>query len=138
MIPAFMVLSLAAGNAASPASKLACFQERADEPYLEIDLGPVPCEIDREWKVAIKVDTEKVTFSDKVHNTGITDRSATCEALVLRLRENGFKAEVIDKSKIRVYGHTKDGKFYPVTKGSVETEGLKKEELPKVKNPPKA
>ena len=49
-----------------------------------------------------------------------------------------FKAEVVDKTKVRVYGRMFNDKLIPATKGIVESKDLKPEELPKVKNPPSA
>ncbi len=61
-----------------------------------------------------------------------------CEFLAAFLKNNDFKIEVVDKTKLRVYGYMHDGKLIPATKGKVESKDLKPEELPKVKNPPSA
>lgn len=61
-----------------------------------------------------------------------------CSAWSTLLRINDWKAEVVDKTKLRVYGVISNGKLIPATEGKVESPTLKKDELPKVKNPPKA
>lgn len=103
-----------------------------EKSYVDFDLTPLPCSENRKWQLALKVSTEKTVFVDKTSVTGVTDRFTTCETFVLELREKGFEAEVIDKSKIRVYGAKSGGKFYPAIKGEVESPDLKKEELPTV------
>lgn len=104
----------------------------SDRPYVEFDLTPLPCEENREWSLEIKVSTKRAVITDKCAIKGVTERFANCEAFVLGLQENGYEAEVINKSKIRVYGAKTDGTFYPAIKGSVETKGLRKDEVPKV------
>ena len=46
----------------------------------------------------------------------------------------GCKAEIIGKTRLRVYGQVRDGRFHHALKGSVESEDLKPAELPKVTN----
>ena len=54
------------------------------------------------------------------------------------MKDNRFEAEVVGMTRLRVYGRIWNGKLIPATEGKVESKNLKKEELPKVKNPPKA
>lgn len=104
----------------------------AGKPYVEFDLGPLPCEQNREWEFKFSVSTEKLCYQDSAAVMGATDRSTKCDVFAAELRKNGFEVEVIEKSKIRVYGAKTDDTFYPAIKGSVETKGLKKDEVPKV------
>lgn len=46
-------------------------------------------------------------------------------------------AEIVEGTKIRVYGRTVHGKYYPAVEGQVRTIGLRKEQIPTVKNPPR-
>lgn len=50
----------------------------------------------------------------------------------------GIKAEIVNKTQVRVLGIEKDGKFYPAIKGTVTSKTLPADALPKVTNPPKA
>jgi hypothetical protein len=117
------------------------------EPYVEFDFTKVP------------EGPGKVTLSIKVHTTDpdISYESkyswsmapggppwpkgqvnaVRCENLLHEMKGLKFKAEVVDKTKIRVYGRTFNDKLLPAIKGVVESPDLKKEELPKVKNPGK-
>jgi hypothetical protein len=44
------------------------------------------------------------------------------------------KAVIIGKTRLRVYGKVMNGRFDPALKGSVESDDLKPEELPRVTN----
>lgn len=63
------------------------------------------------------------------------NRETECAAYATSMQINKFKAEVVDKTKLRVYGRIWNDKLIPATKGMVESKDLKPEELPKVKNP---
>lgn len=105
----------------------------AEEAYVEFDFIPVPC-AEGPWKIKVVVESMRkgLMYAEEVTSPNGTPREVLCETYAAGLKEIGFEAKIIDKSKIRVYGVTQDGKFYPATKGSVETEGLKKNEVPKV------
>jgi hypothetical protein len=51
---------------------------------------------------------------------------------------NRWRAKVVDNTKLRVYGRNFNDKLIPAIEGKVTSPNLKKEEMPKVKNPPKA
>lgn len=48
------------------------------------------------------------------------------------------KAEIVDKTKVRVLGVQKNGKFYPAVLGTMKSKSIPLKDLPKVINPPKA
>ena len=107
------------------------------EPYVEFDFTTMPVE-ERSWHITVNVETalKNLTFVEDDHAPDRGQREALCCGLAIRMESVGFKADVIDKSKVRVYGAVFDGKFYPATKGIVKSPDLKKNELPKVTNPP--
>lgn len=107
-------------------------------PCVEFDMNPLPCTRGG-WRLTITVLTDRVEYTDKVGPTvAPIDLFDFCDGFVIEMKRQGFKVEIADKSKIRVYGVTKDGKFYPATEGKVTSPDLNKDELPKVTNPPKA
>ena len=107
------------------------------EPYVEFDFNTLGGG-EGNMRLTIKVSTthKDVTFSDESNGPRGFSRELLCGLFASGLKETGFKAEVVDKSKIRVYGCTREGKYYPATKGEATSPDLKKDELPKVKNPP--
>lgn len=108
------------------------------ENYVEFDFTTMPTE-KGPWRLTYRVETtlDKIRFADETGAPNGAPREALCESLAHVLEETGFKTELVEKSKIRVYGACYDGKFYPATRGIVESPNLKKEQLPKVTNPSK-
>jgi hypothetical protein len=109
------------------------------ESYVEFDFTSMPCE-KGPWELVLTVETTLKNFSaiaDPAAPDGIR-RDALCENIVASLEDIGFRAEVVEKSKVRVYGGIFDGKFRPAARGTAESQQLKREHLPKVANPPKA
>jgi hypothetical protein len=104
-----------------------------EEAYIEIDFTPMPCE-KGPWKLTVTVEStlKELTYSEVVNSDGIP-REVLCETIASGLKDVRFKAQVVEKSKLRVYGATFQGKFYPATKGKVESPDLKKDELPTIK-----
>ena len=107
----------------------------APPTYVEFDFTPLPETVGRKWSLTFKVTTtqEDAIYSDKIGPVeGYLERHALCVVLMIGLDEKGYKTEVINKSKIRVYGRTVEGKFYPVVKGIVTSDELMKDELPTI------
>jgi hypothetical protein len=52
------------------------------------------------------------------------------------LERGGVKAEIVDKTKVRVLGREKDGKLHPPVKGTAASKTLPAAKLPKITNPP--
>jgi hypothetical protein len=100
-------------------------------PYVEFDCDPVPRQ--GKWELKIKVSTEKLVYEYQVATTNGDDPESLADSFAKGARGKGFKVEVIDKVKVRVYGATTDGKFHPATKGGVESPDLEKNALPTVK-----
>ena len=115
--------------------------ELGSEPFVEFDFTTMPDgnETDRGWRLKLEVMTslKDLMFRSQRHapNRG-PPRETLCLSLAMGLEWAGFKAEVVDKSKVRVYGAVFDGRFYPATRGIVESPNLRPNELPKVTNPP--
>ncbi len=106
--------------------------------YVDFDFKPLPETVGRKWTMTVKVETTQagVVYSDRVGPVeGYLERLGLCEALVSGMEEAGFKAEVVYESRVRVYGRTVGGKYYPAVKGIIEAPDLKKDELPKVRGP---
>lgn len=108
--------------------------------YVEFDFAPLPRTgmggYDIHFTLLTSDKDIKVAEGTKFFRE--TDASTNCEFLASYLKNNGFKIDVVDKTKLRVYGYVLNGKLIPATKGIVKSKDLKPEELPKVKNPPQA
>lgn len=123
-------------------------EKKVQEPYVEFDLSPLP-EGPGILSLSIKVETTDpdISFETKIQRqiptggmpapVGQTNMG-TCEHLVDSMKQMKFRAEVVNQTKIRVYGRPFNDTFLPATRGTVTSPDLKKDELPKVKNPPKA
>lgn len=103
--------------------------------YFEVDLSTLPINEKWAWSFKINVLTERTTLTDGPNNDGISNVEAICNSLVFVFDEVGYKVKVVDKSKIRIYGKIYEGRYWPATNVRiVETKGLKKEEIPRVKS----
>jgi len=110
-----------------------------DDTFVEFDIAPLPTGGPDEppWQSAWDI-----SFGPKDPNGGIRvqtdiDPAKPCEVLdgVLEsFLDFSCKAEIIGKTRLRVYGRVAEGRFLPVLKGSVDSDDLKPEELPKVTN----
>lgn len=47
----------------------------------------------------------------------------------------GCRAEVVGRTRVRLYGHVRQGRYHPALRGSVDSDDLKPGELPRVTNP---
>lgn len=123
-------LALLAG-ATSPTIPTA--DDKKEEPYIEIDFTRMP---KGTWMIDITVEftDADLTFTDDFETIkGLPNKDDMCVIIAKRMNSVKVKAEVVDKTKIRVYGRTFKDKFYKVTKGKVESKELKKDQLPTVK-----
>jgi hypothetical protein len=108
--------------------------------YVEFDFSTLPRDGKGRYKLQITILTtdKDIKLSEPADLTREGNPEDTCAFIAFFLNNNKFKAEVVDKTKLRVYGRIFNDKLIPATEGSVTSPDLKKEELPKVKNPPKA
>jgi hypothetical protein len=108
--------------------------------YVEIDFSPLPQNGKGRYKLQFTILTTDKDI--KLSESADFDRKDTpeghCEGMAMFLNINRWKAEVVDKTKLRIHGRIFNDKLIPATKGMVESKDLKPEELPKVKNPPQA
>jgi len=113
---------------------------RPGAPYVEFDFTPLPRDGEGKCRYTLTVFSADKDLTYSVESEGpkqfIPDN--VCGTWANSLRINRWKAEVVDKTKLRVYGRMFNDKLIPATGGKVTSPDLKKEELPKVKNPPKA
>lgn len=108
--------------------------------YVEFDFTPMPAVGEGKYKIQFTVltadkDLKISAPAEFVRKEG--DPASNAEVMALFFNTNRFKAEVVDKTKLRVYGRMWNDKLIPATRGMVESKDLKPEELPKVKNPTK-
>src|SRR5262249_23790031 len=112
--------------------------------YVEFDFSALPREGDGLYSFTVAVLTGDE--DTKVTKTVTRRRNAqgkggavarVCSDIDVFLRERRFDCDVVDDTKLRVYGRFVDGKYIPVTKGIVESSDLAKDEIPKVNNPTK-
>jgi hypothetical protein len=108
---------------------------RADVSFVEIDCAPIPTE--GKIDLVVKVYTEKAVLEFKTAGPNGDSPDGLAAALAVSFKDAGATTEVIEKTRVRIYGAKIDGKFYPATKGTVTSESLKADQLPKVKNPEK-
>lgn len=112
----------------------------ANPPYVEFDFSTLPENGEGECSLTLTVFTEdkdlKYTSTMK-GNVKKVPSGDICAFFAGDMKDNRFKAEVVGKTKLRVYGRIFNGELIPATKGMVESKDLKPEELPKVKNPEK-
>jgi hypothetical protein len=125
------------GDGKSVAKPLPVGPDLGAEAYVEFDFSPIPIDTGP-WEVTMEVHTtlKDFTASDGHNAPNGSSWTVLCEGFASGLGTIAFKAEVVDKKKVRVYGGVYDGKFYPATRGTVASPNLKKEQLPKITNPP--
>lgn len=109
------------------------------EAYVEFDFSTLPRGGTGTYTVKMTVETKDkdITFSEPLEFARVTDPNTNCEFVAVFLNRNKWKAEVVNKTKLRVYGRIWNDKLIPATRGKVESSDLRPEELPKVKNPEK-
>ncbi len=116
----------------------ACGAGAADPPamksYVEFDFAPVPRDGVGAYKLQFTLLTadKDIKLSEPAEFPRKDDPEGVAAVMAVFLNENRWKAEVVDKTKLRVYGRIFNDKLIPVTKGMVESPDLKKEELPTV------
>jgi hypothetical protein len=119
-----VVLALAGAAAAPP------------EAGVLIDFTPI--------KVGDADLTLRVTFGDRVAEWSYPHEGYTSDAedfafcVHHNLGRCGIRAEIVDKTKVRVLEYKKDGKIYPAVKGTAASKTLPAKQLPKITNPPQA
>lgn len=105
-----------------------------DEPFVEFDFQTLPPPPGVKASYELRVDTSGSVFKSPTSGD-IHYSDDTAIGWEQSLNEIGYKAEVIEKSKLRVYGHVTSKGFLQATKGSITSEGLPKEQIPKVVQP---
>jgi hypothetical protein len=86
--------------------------------------------------LTIRIEFEGLKYEPKEYH-GPTDPEDMAFICHNGLVKSGAKVELVGKTKVRVLGWVKDGKFHRAVKGAAESKTLKAEELPKVTNPGK-
>lgn len=114
----------------------------AEEPegsYVEIDFSPLPSPVNRNYSVTVTIITPDKDFhySSEAKISG-SEADGVCRLYAKHMEFNRWRAKVVDNTKLRVYGRNFNDKLIPAIEGKVTSPNLKKEEMPKVKNPPKA
>ena len=111
----------------------------ANGVYVEFDFGKVPERVGQRWDISVHVATsdEAVRFEVSVNVAPRFSPITLADAYRSSMEEVGYKVELIDKTKLRVYGCTVKDKFYPVKEGKVESPQVAKDKLPGVSNPTK-
>lgn len=114
--------------------------ETTRKPYVEFDLSTLPFGGEGKYSFTLTVYTADKDFkwSEPAEHDRKLKPAGLCAAYRTFMETNRWKAQVVDKTKLRVYGRMFNDKLIPATKGIVTSPDLKKEQLPKVKNPPKA
>ncbi|HJZ54126.1 MAG TPA: hypothetical protein VKE74_04180 [Gemmataceae bacterium] len=109
----------------------------ADDTFVEFDLTTLPPgAMGVFWRLTFEVRTTAeeeepwIRIPMEVASDGAAE--TITDVIEITLADAGFKSEVVGKTKFRVYGGVWEGRYYPATKGSVESPNLKKEQLPKV------
>jgi hypothetical protein len=111
------------------------FQPCDVRAFVEFDCSPIPTK--GKVDLVVKVYTEKAVLEFKTAGPNGDTPDGLAAALAASFKDAGGTVEVIEKTRVRVYGAKIDGTFYPATKGTVTSENLKPDQLPKVKNPTK-
>ena len=116
-------------------------QPKLEEPesYVEFDFSTLPSTGEGNCTFTLIVLTADRDYKYRAERKGARkfDPQATCAGYAGNMEVNKFKAVIVDKTKLRVYGRILNGKLIPATKGMVESPDLTPAELPKVTNPTK-
>lgn len=109
------------------------------QAYVEFDFSTLPSdgEGDCAFLLTVLTTDKELKYSIECKGPKKFAPDVTCAGFAASMELNRFKAEVVDNTKLRVYGRIWNDKLIPATKGMVESKDLKPEELPKVKNPTK-
>jgi hypothetical protein len=109
------------------------------ESYVEFDLSTVPAGAGKAPpSVTFEIYTTAGSDDSSAWISTPVDPAAPAQAaagLLESLSQTGCKAEVVGQTRLRVYGQVRGDRYYPALKGSVDSDDLRPEELPKVTNP---
>ena len=110
------------------------------KPYVEIDFSTLPRDGVGEcaYTVTILTTDKDIKYSTESKGPKKFAADAVCESWAINMRVNRYKVEIVDKTKLRIFGRMFNDELIPATEGTVESKDLKPDQLPKVKNPPKA
>ena len=105
------------------------------DTYVEFDFSMLPKAGEGKYKLQITIRTNDkgISFEEPLENARRIEPKQFCAFLIIFLNNNKWEAEVVNETKIRVYGYKFNDKFTPTTNGNVESIDLLKDELPKVK-----
>jgi hypothetical protein len=108
--------------------------------YVEFDFSTLPYGGDGKYSFTITIKTmdKDISWSEPQGGDRSLKPEEICDMYAVFMEFNRWRAKVVDKTKLRVYGRNFNDKLIPAIEGKVTSPDLKKEELPKVKNPPKA
>jgi hypothetical protein len=108
-----------------------------DESYVEFDISPLPVagpariSWQSSWGVFFRTGDSSYDVGTSIDIDPAKPWRALEEVLESFSRMS-CKAEIVGKTRLRVYGMVLDGRYYPAIKGSVESEEIKPEELPNI------
>jgi hypothetical protein len=104
--------------------------------YVEFDFAPLPQNGQGRLKAVLTLHTtdKDISLSEPFEMARPCRPASEAETIALFLTINKFKAEVVDKTKVRVYGRIWNEKLIPATRGAITCPDLLPNELPKVKN----
>lgn len=135
MSPAYVLAAITLVNAI--ATKASADEPMPkDAPYVEIDFSSLPNDGMGRYKMRVNFETtdKDLSFSESFdYDRAIHKPDSICSVMQVFLRENRWKAKVVEKTKLRVYGRVFNDKLVPITKGSVDSTDLLLGEQPKVK-----
>ena len=103
--------------------------------HVEFDFSTIPQngEAICTFSILVRTVDKDLSYDTEVKGPRKFDPEVTCAAIAHNMNTNRFKAEVVDKTKLRVYGRIWNGKLIPPTNGMVESADLLPSELPRVK-----
>lgn len=114
-------------------------KQKAADSFVEFDFSTVPERVGRRWELIVHVTTsnDAVKFKLAVNIAERFSPVTLADSYRSSMEEVGYKVELVDKLKLRVYGCTVKDKFYSVREGKVESPQVTKDQLPAVTNPTK-
>jgi hypothetical protein len=105
--------------------------------FVEFDFSSVPERMGFRWDLTLSVYTnhKDVKIEQSLNIAERVSPATLADGFAGFFKDAGFKAELVDKFKVRVYGYSSKGKYYPVVAGKVSSPQAEGEKLPKVTAP---
>jgi hypothetical protein len=104
--------------------------------YVEFDFAPLPQNGNGKIICTAVIHTadKDISLKSPVQFHRPCDPVGAADGFASFLNNNKFKAEAVEKTKVRVYGRIWNDKLIPATKGEFTSPDLLPNELPTVKN----